>query len=403
MFAPYRRVISAPGALAFTTAGFLTRLPISMVSLGIVLLVVDRTGSYGQAGVLSAAYMIATAASSPLLGRVIDTAGQRLVVRPATLGFAVGLAGLIVSVDASAPAPVPHLCAVIAGASYPPIGSCVRARWTYLLGDAPTLHTAFSFEAVVDETIFMVGPVLVTVLATQVSEDLALVAVIAAAVLGGAWFSRLHATEPPATVRRLDERRPPMDGRWLAAMVVVSACLGSLFGATEVVTVAFASEQGHPNLTGALLAVWAGGSLISGLITGLVSVRTTSSSRFRWGALGMAVVMVPLPFVGNLSALAVVLFVAGFAISPTLVATMSLIESRVPAARLTEGITWISTGIGLGIAPGAAIAGQLIDSYGASTAYAVPVVSGALAAAVAWSTGRGPEGPGDPEGRLGVE
>ena len=29
-------------------------------------------------------------------------------------------------------------------------------------------------------------------------------------------------------------------------MVVVSACLGSLFGANEVVTVAFAEEHGHP-------------------------------------------------------------------------------------------------------------------------------------------------------------
>ena len=82
--------------------------------------------------------------------------------------------------------------------------------------------------------------------------------------------------------------------------------------------------------------------------------------------------------------LAVCLFVAGFAISPTMVATMSLVEECVPASRLTEGITWFSTGIAFGIAPGAAIAGHLIDEYGTSTAFLVPIASGVIAAAVAW-------------------
>ena len=93
--------------------------------------------------------------------------------------------------------------------------------------------------------------------------------------------------------------------------------------------------------------------------------------------------MLPLPFVGSIPVLAVVLFLAGFAISPTLVAVVSLVQSHVPASRLTEGITWVMTGVGLGIAPGAAVAGWLIDEYGASTAYIVPVVGGALAAVVA--------------------
>ena len=62
--------------------------------------------------------------------------------------------------------------------------------------------------------------------------------------------------------------------------------------------------------------------------------------------------------------LAVNLFVGGFAISPTLVATVSLIEAEVPPARLTEGMTWLSTGIAVGLAPGAAIAGQIIDTHG---------------------------------------
>jgi predicted MFS family arabinose efflux permease len=96
--------------------------------------------------------------------------------------------------------------------------------------------------------------------------------------------------------------------------------------------------------------------------------------------------MSPLPFVPSLAVLAVNLFVGGFAISPTLVATVSLMQTEVPAERLTEGMTWISTGVAIGLAPGAAIAGRIIDTHGPSTAYWVPVLSGLLAATIAWTT-----------------
>ncbi len=242
------------------------------------------------------------------------------------------------------------MLAVLAGASYPPIGSCVRARWAHAIKDSGSLHTAYSFEAVVDESIFMVGPILVTVLATQFAPVVGVAAIIAFAVVGGLAFASLRSTEPPTTVR--SSSTEAIGWRFLVVIVLVSAALGSLFGSTEVVTVAFAKDEGHGGLVGVLLATWASGSLISGLITGLVSVRATPRVRFRWGTLGLALAMSPLPLIPNLWVLAVNLFVGGFAISPTLVATVSLIEAEVPAARLTEGMTWLSTGIAVGLAPG---------------------------------------------------
>ncbi len=388
MLAPYRSVLSTPGAKAFSVAGLLGRLPLSTVSLGIVLLVAHRTGSYAEAGALTAVYMVATAVSSPLMARLIDSRGQHRVLVPATVGFASGILGLTVTVELDVPAPVPHLFALLAGTLYPPVGACVRARWTHVLRDDPSLHTAFSFEAVVDEVIFMTGPVLVAVLATQVHELAGLLTVVVVAVVGVCWLATLRATEPPlATVPQARHGVEPLRWRWLAPMVVTAACLGSLFGATEVATVAFARNEHHEPLTGVLLAIWAFGSLIAGVVTGAVRARSSVLARYRVGALMMAVAMCPLPFVGNVFVLAGALFLAGFAISPTLVATISLIEVNVPASRLTEGITWLSTGIGFGVAPGAAIAGRLVDDVGASAGYYVPVVSGLLAAGVALSTG----------------
>jgi predicted MFS family arabinose efflux permease len=384
MLGPYGAVLSKPGAFAFSSAGLLARLPISSIPLGIVLLVEYKTDSYGTAGAVSAAFMLASAISSPILGRLTDQLGQRPVLLVGFAFFAAGIAGLVAAVQVEWGTPGPHAFAVVAGLAYPPIGAAIRARWTYVLKAGPMLHTAFSLEAVVDEIIFMTGPILVTVLTIQVNELAGLLTVMVVATLGGLWLASMRKTAPPARAASPSRKKDPIGWLWISSMVVVAACLGSLFGANEVVTVAFAEEHGHPGLTGVLLAIWATGSLIAGIVTGAVQWKSPPLVRYRYGALCLALVMIPLPFVDSLWVFAICLFVAGFAISPTMVATMSLVEECVPASRLTEGITWFSTGIALGVAPGAAIAGLLIDEYGTSTAFLVPIASGGIAAAFAW-------------------
>src|SRR3954451_3135149 len=182
MFSPYRRVLGMPGALAFSASGLVARLPISMVSLGIVLLVSTRTGSYSLAGSVSASYLIANALCAVLqAARLVDRRGQSAVLPWTISVFGAGLAAMTAAVEAGWPAPVPHLCAAASGAAMPQIGSCVRARWSHLVRDKRLLQTAFAFEAVVDESVFMVGPTLVTLLATLVDP----VAGLGAAVLAG--------------------------------------------------------------------------------------------------------------------------------------------------------------------------------------------------------------------------
>lgn len=383
MLAPYRSVLATPGARLWSTAGFVARMPMSMVTLAIVLLIAGRTGSYGLAGTVSAAYMVTAAVTAPVLARLIDAWGQARVLVPAVVAFAVGLGALAVAVERSWGSLVLHALASAAGATYPPVGACVRARWAASLGDSAALHTAYSLEAVVDEAVYMAGPIIITVLATSVNEAVGIGVVIVFALVGGVWLASLQGTQPVARgSTSVAGRGEEMAWGWLGMLVLGAVCLGSLFGSTEVVTVAFAQEQGNRALAGPLLAIWSTGSFIAGIITG--SVRSTSPlRRYRLGALAMAGVMLPLPFVQSLTLLSVVLFLAGFAISPTLVACISLIQAHVPAPRLTEGITWVMTGIGLGIAPGAAVAGWIVDHYGASAAYSVPTVGGALAAVVA--------------------
>lgn len=387
MLTPYRRVLAVPGALAFSATGLVARLPISMVSLGIVLLVSTRTGSYRLAGGVAAAYLVGNAAFAVVQGRMADRLGQSRVLPWTILVFTAAVVLLMWSVEADWRSPLPHVFAVIGGAALPQIGSCVRARWSHNVADKQQLQTAFALEAVADEAVFMLGPMLVTVLATTLHPAAGLGTAVVAGLVGTLALSTQRSTEPPAhrgtTVRG---PRVPMGWAVLAPLVVASATMGVVFGGVEVATVAFAEELGVKAAAGPLLALMALGSLLAGLFSGIVRWKASNAVRFRWGMLALALTVLPLPFVETLWLMGVVAFVAGFAISPTLIASVAWIEETVPARRLTEGISITTTGMYVGVAPGAALVGAVIDSRGASASFWVPVVAAVAGAFVALGT-----------------
>lgn len=384
MLTTYRRVLGLPGALAFSLSGLVARLPISMVGLGIVLLVSTRTGSYGLAGAISASFVLANAFFAVVQGRLTDRVGQGRLLPVGVAVFTTALVLMMAAVELSWGGLVAGAFAAVAGAAQPQVGSMVRARWSHVVPDRALLPTAFAFEAVVDEAVFMLGPTLVTVLATAVHPLAGLASAVVAGVAGALALMVQRGTEPPAHPRHPQRSsRPRMPGRTLAPLAVASAALGALFGASEVATVAFSEELGAKALAGPLLGVWALGSLLSGVATGAVTWRAAHATRFRWGTLGLAVSVVPLTFVDSFLAMGVVLFLAGFAISPTLIALTAWVEEAVPATRLTEGMAIVHTGIAGGVAPGAVLAGIVVDRAGAGPAYLVTVAAGALGVAAA--------------------
>ncbi|NYD41604.1 MFS transporter [Nocardioides panaciterrulae] len=384
MLTSYSRVLSRPGTLRFSATGLVARLPISMVGLGIVLLVSARTGSYAVAGAVSAAYMVLNAGLAIVQGRLLDTLGQARVLAVAAAVFGLSLALLVWTLVAGWPILATYVCAGLAGGTLPQIGSAVRARWSHVLDDTRDVQTAFAIEAVVDEAVFMLGPVVVTVLAAAIDPVAGLAVAVLACVGGTLALCAQRGTEPPARgPRRSTGPRVRMPWATVAPLAVVSAALGTLFGAAEVTTVAFASERGAPGWAGVLLALWALGSLLAGLLTGAITWRRGADLRVRWGAFAMFCAMVPLHFVGSVPVMGMVLLLDGFAIAPTLIATMSLIEAAVPAGRLNEGMAIVQTGLVAGVAPGAALAGVVVDAHGASAAYLVSAGAGLLAALAA--------------------
>jgi predicted MFS family arabinose efflux permease len=380
MIRPYREVLALPGALAFSAAGLVARLPISMLGIGIVLLVEGSRGSYGLAGAVAAVFGVVAALMAPQVARLVDRFGQGRVLRPAVLLHAAGMGSLVACALADLPVGTLFASAVVAGASQGSVGALVRARWSALLVGTPRLHAAFSLESVLDEVVFIVGPLLVTLLATQVAPAAGLLAAVAAALVGGLALAAQRGTEPATSGEAPAAGSGVARSPGMVALAVTFVLVGGLFGSAEIVTVAFAEEEGRPAAAGAVLAAFALGSMVAGLAYGAVQWRSGDAVRFRWAVVALAVGVAGLPLVGGVLPLALLLCVAGVAISPTIIAGNALVQSLVAPQRLTEGLTWLSTAIGLGMSGGAALSGPLIDAHGARAAFLVTAGSGALAA-----------------------
>jgi MFS family permease len=350
MLKPYVHLMRRPGAGAFFSAGILGRMPISMIGLGIVILIAQESGSYGLAGAVSGVAVIAGALTGPVQGRLVDRFGQRSLILIGSVVCTVALAALLLAVRADAAHWVLYVLSFIAGGTRPQVGSFVRARWTHLLGRGRALQTAFALEAVGDEVVFIVGPVLATALATEVSPYAGLAAAGVLGLAGGVWLALLRASDPPGRGKSDGKEQAPLP--WLSIMLLslIGLGLGATLGGAEVITVAFTTEKGQAGLAGVVLAVWAFGSLLAGLWYGSVHWRAPVERRLLIGTIALAITLAPLPWVDSVWLLGVVLFCCGMTIAPTMVAVTACVEEWVPPERLTEAITWTVTGILLGVA-----------------------------------------------------
>ncbi|KPH98306.1 MULTISPECIES: MFS transporter [unclassified Streptomyces] len=386
MPSPYRAIFAAPGTKAFSAAGLIGRLPISMVGVGILTMISEITGRYAMASALTGTLALAAAFIGPQVSRLVDQYGQRRVLRPATLISVASVTALVLAAANGLPDWTLFVFAAVAGC-VPSVGSMVRARWTVLYRDAPReLHTAYSFESVVDEVCFIFGPILAIGLSTTWFPEAGPV-IAAVCLLIGVWLlTAQRATEPaPHPRSQGGDRTSALRSPGLQVLTATFVATGAIFGSIDVSTLAFAEEQGHKSAASYILAIWAAGSCLAGIVFGLLHLKGRTERRWVLGICAMAVSMIPLLLAGNLPFLAVALFVSGLAIAPTMITTMALIEAHVPRAKLTEGMTWITTGLAVGVAVGSSVTGLVIDAAGAQRGYVVSISSGAAAAAVAFA------------------
>ena len=240
MLSAYRPLLTAPNVWPFVLGGILARAGGAMFGVAVIVMLSQRRDSYTLAGAVSAVGIMVLAIAGPFIGRLADKHGQRRAALPFVI-LAVSAALVTVWLSASM-APIWTLFLAYGLSSITPeLGPMSRARWAHIFRDRPDrLHTAMSFEQVLDEASFVIGPVLAVLLATTWFPEAGLLGAILLYGAGMVSFLLAGATEPPVTAR---EHRPPglaIRHAGLLPVAVVLVMTGVIFGANEVVAVAVA-------------------------------------------------------------------------------------------------------------------------------------------------------------------
>jgi MFS family permease len=388
MFKAYGTLLRTRGGLSFSAAGFIGRMPIAMDSLAIIFIVVAATDSYALAGALTAVGSIVVGAAEVFWSRQADQRGQSRILLMAVPIRVISFLIFVLLVSKDAPIWTWFVSLIIAESTAISAGGMVRRRWLHILKTHPDnkdghlVNTAYSWEAMVDEIVFILGPVVATTCAVKIAPSAGILAGLIFLALGLPALAAMRSTEPPAEPANEQEPHPPvLKNRIVQSIVFPCALLGGFFGAVGITVVGFAEERNHPESTGWLLAIWAVGSMVAAIINGAIKFKSAHATRFLIYVGGLTLGSIPLLFANSIPLLAVALFINGLFVAPLIVNAYGTVENAVPAGQITEALTWVIAGMPLGGAVASALAGVVIDHAGAQSAFWVPL--GFMLAAVA--------------------
>ncbi|GAB2794319.1 MFS transporter [Streptomyces daliensis] len=373
----YAELLRARHAMRLLAGTLVGRLPNATGPLAIVLFTRAEGGSYTLAGVLSAVYGVATAVGQPLLGRLVDLYGQPRVMLPAAALSALGM-GLFALLGTD-PVALAAAAVLVAGLFTPPLEGGLRALWPSVLKRDDRVHSAYALDAVAQEVMFALGPLLVTLLVAFWNEAAALLVINVLGVLGALSV----VVSPPSRAWR----SAPREAHWLGALRSrgLLALLGSFFfvgaalGSIAVAAVSYADGHGDSLISSYLLSALGFGALVGGVVYGARQWAGQPERRLRWLSLALALGYLPLALVPGVAAMTLLAGVAGVFLAPALACAFVVVDRHAPSGTVTEAFSWLVTTFGVGAAAGTGVVGPVIEWGGASAGFGVAGAGGVAA------------------------
>ncbi|MEU6367787.1 MFS transporter [Streptomyces sp. NPDC046931] len=386
MAAGYLEILRAKHAARLLVGTLVGRLPNATAAIAVVLFVRAEGGTYSLAGALAAVYGVANAAGQPLLGRLVDLHGQPRIQLPAALVSA--LAMTVFALTGVEPPAVAYAAMAVAGLFTPPLEGGLRALWPQVLRREEQVHTAYAMDAVAQEVMFTVGPLLVTLCASLWSARAALAVLSAVGVLGAlsvvisppsrAWRSA------PRAAHWLGALRSPGLLALLGAFLFVGVALGSI----TVAAVSYADDHGGDAVYGWLMAGVGLGALVGGSVYGARRWRGAPERRLRVLVGLLAVCYLPLMLVPGAVAMVLLTVLAGVFLAPCIACAFIIVDRHAPRGTVTEAFSWLVTTFTVGASVGTGVAGPVVQAGGALWGFAVPGAAGAVSLLVLLASGR---------------
>lgn len=392
MAAGYLEILRARHAVRLLAGTLVGRLPNATAAIALVLFVRAEGGSYSLAGALAAVYGVANAIGQPALGRLVDLYGQPRVQLPAAVVSALAMAAFAFS--GTDPLPLAYAAVAAAGLFTPPLEGGLRALWPSVLGKEDQVHTAYAMDAVAQEVMFTVGPLLVTLCTSLWSAQAALLVLNVIGVLGAlsvvvsspsrAWRSA------PREAHWLGALRSPGLLAMLGAFVFVGIALGSI----TVASLPYADDHGGDAVYGWLMAAIGLGALVGGTVYGARRWTGEPARRLQVLVALLAVCYLPLMLMPGAVPMVLLTAVAGVFLAPVIACAFVLVDHHAPRGTVTEAFSWLVTTFTVGASLGTGLTGPVVEAGGALWGFAVPGVAGGVSLLVLLATGRVLAAPG---------
>lgn len=364
LFAPYRTFLRQPDIPAMIATAWLSRMPVAMNGLAMLLFLREILGNFKVAGSIVGTFFVAMAVAAPILGRLIDRIGPRAPLVITGILHPLAMIGLFLATTNGASVPVLVAAAGACGIFAPPVTILTRTTWRHRFKEDHDRKMAYSIDSIMIEINFTVGPLVVATIVAASNARVALATVISISVCAVLIFFaspilRYWKQEPPAERHLLG----PLTDFRLVALLGLTFGLTFCFGLLEVGYPAYATSLQWVAFGGILLALNATGSAVGGFIYGALHLSISLERQF---TISLAIMSIPLFLHGVVDQhvlFAIVAFFAGVCIAPALTAQTLLITQIAPMKYATEAFTWSSTFIVTGIGVGMATGGAIAESY----------------------------------------
>lgn len=377
----YIDLLKMPGVARVVLSQLTARFPFGMLSLAFLIHIEHIHNSYAAAGAVLGSLALGQALVGPITSRMMGIFG----IRPVIISTIVVVCATV-SVMALLPLPIWALMVLglVAGASMPPIQPAVRTMYPKMV-PSTKLTPLFSLDASAQEIIWILGPVITTFIAVQISSVTAILVSVAFFVFGGLWFL----TSPVVGRVRIPRSKTRFGGVLKRPTVIISTVVGLLlvasFAAVEAGVVAVFGNGGPT--AGWVLGIFALGSLFGGLAIGHREISSWSLTiRMFVVAAGMIVAI----FSTDFWWLSITLFISGIGVAPALTVLFANVSATLKFSETAEAYAWIGSGQLIGVGVGSAIGGLSIDAFGPSAAIVVAALfagAGTIAALISkpWS------------------
>ncbi|MEU3284783.1 MFS transporter [Streptomyces longwoodensis] len=386
MAAGYLEILKARHAARLLAGTLVGRLPNATAAIAVVLFVRAEGGSYSLAGALAAVYGVANAVGQPVLGRLVDLHGQPRVQLPAALASALAMA--VFAFTGLDPLPLAYVAVGAAGLFTPPLEGGLRALWPSVLRREDQVHTAYAMDAIAQEVMFTVGPLLVTLCVSLWSAGAALLVLNVLGVLG--------ALSVVVSAPSRAWRSAPREAHWLGALrspgllVLLGAFLfiGMALGSITVASVPYADDHGGDAAYGWLMAALGLGALLGGSVYGARTWPGAPERRLRVLVALLAVCYLPLMLMPGAVAMVALTALAGVFLAPAIACAFVIVDRHAPSGTVTEAFSWLVTTFTVGASVGTGVAGPVVEAGGARWGFAVPGAAGAVSLLVLLAAGR---------------